>query len=309
MDSPSFCTFFSVCILSLGSCTTSLGRLSNPIILDSMDYHIHTLAIPNNIYDPQEQAAYLVEHYWNGIVLSDSLGSRKKEYLEQAIVDYIGLLQSLPKKHYGARILTPLELSSGNTLLSILSIYRSYLYEPNSPLTSDYYYRLILEWAIQTPKISTSYQIQAKELYARLNMNAVGESASNFIYTKLDGGKLHLLNQTYPQTLVLFGTPGCPSCHSVIESFSNNIELQHRIKQGEIGILFIYIQCSLEEFTAEASNLPQWIESGYDESGEILNKPLYDIKASPTIYLINRAGKVIGKDLTLDRLNELILST
>lgn len=294
-------------LLIFSYCSPQKGVAVSEGMNDSSHYRILPPKLPINLHKAEEQAAYLVEHYWDGAILPDSLKPTELQYLEDAVVDYLGLTQSLPEAEALRYVLTPLEKSSGNTLISILSIYWTYLYSGDSPLASDNLYRPVLEWAIHTPKLSRVYQEQAKALLERINMNQIGDDVSNFIYSKLDDSKHHLRNQTAPKTLLLIGMPQCPSCQRAIEALSENVSLQRDIQSGELSVLFIYIQCSAEEFVEDASRLPDWIQAGYDYSGEILNKPLYDIKASPTIYLFNRAGKVLYKDLHPERLSTLTL--
>lgn len=42
-----------------------------------------------------------------------------------------------------------------------------------------------------------------------------------------------------------------------------------------------------------------WI-NGYDKTGLVNDKQLYDLKALPTLYLLDREKKVILKDVTIE---------
>lgn len=254
-------------------------------------------SVPIHIDAPEQQARYLVEHYWDAVDLRQPLSEGEEEELEHHIVDYIGLMQSFAQENYADQLLIPLKKASEEMLLRVLSIYKTYLYDAGSQIASDEYYNTVLQWCITSPKLSKELQEQARGLLERLRLNVVGEQAKDFVYTKVDGSKHRFVNETAPYTLLVFATAHCQTCHNTLQAISGNKQLQADVLRGDLGILVVYIQTSPQEYEGEQAELPEWISSGYDASGEILDKPLYDIKASPTIYIVSRSGKVVAKDL------------
>ncbi len=67
-----------------------------------------------------------------------------------------------------------------------------------------------------------------------------------------------------------------------------------------LTILTIYPDSELEEWVAHLPLLPQQWLHGYDPGMAITRNRLYDIKAIPTIYLLDSDKKVILKDSSLD---------
>lgn len=258
--------------------------------------------VPIHITSPEGVARYLVSHYWDAADLRSPLTEDDELLLEARLVDYIGLVQSLPPEEATDWLLAPLRRSSDATLLPLLSLYKTYLYDSGSPMVSDACYEGILSWCLETPRLSRELQTAARNLLERVRLNPVGGAVSDFIYTKVDGSRHRLVNQTAPHTLLVFATAHCHTCHKALEQIGENEQLRADVARGDLGVLVVYIQTSPEAYAEEASGLPDWITSGYDASGAILDKPLYDIKVSPTLYVINRAGKVVIKDLDPERL-------
>lgn len=261
--------------------------------------------VPIHIFEPEEQARYLVEHYWEDVDLSHPLGEDEELNLEVRLADYVGLVQSLPPQEQAHHLLVPLSKSGEATLISLLTMYRRLLYEAGSPLVSDECYAPILEWCVATPKLSQEFQLQAQSLLERVRLNCEGSPASDFIYTQLDGSRHRLLYEKAPHTLLVFATANCSVCHDALRSIAQSRTIQDDVRAGNLGVLVVYVQTAREEYEEEQASLPEWVRSGYDATGEILDKPIYDIKASPTIYIISRSGKVVAKDLAPERLPSL----
>ena len=62
----------------------------------------------------------------------------------------------------------------------------------------------------------------------------------------------------------------------------------------------IYPDSDLEEWLAHLNGMPAGWVHGYDKGMEITQKRLYDIKAIPTIYLLDRDKNVILKDTSIE---------
>lgn len=262
-----------------------------------------SISVPVHLIKTEDQVRYLVEHYWDDVDLMTAFS--EDEEVELKLADYIGLVQSLPDGLERSSLIVPLRKSSAQTLLPLLDLFKTYLYDAGSPLVSDDYFAQVLEWSISSPRLSAEAQTDARRLLERMRLNRIGETATDFVYTKLDGSKHRLISETAPCTLLVFATEGCYSCHDALGSIAANAQLRADVDRGDIGVLVVYVQISREGYEAELPSLPNWVASGYDATGEILDKPLYDIKASPTVYVISRSGKVLAKDLAPERLPSL----
>lgn len=260
--------------------------------------------IPSHIHNAQEQLKYLVEHYWDNIDLRDSTWLQRRGELENLFVDYFSLLYDYPKpqaKHY----LKPLEALEGDLLYDALRYYREAYYEADSPLVSDDIYRHILLWAIQSPKVAHEHQLVAKELLRGIHRNRVGSKASNVVYDNDSVKGLSLLPITERYRLLIFGTPHCPSCRMMEQYIQSEAVYKRLVEKKQLRILTLYIQHGGDRSALAPDSLrPKWLERGIDPKDSVMQHGVYHIKASPSIYLIGKDGKVLLREPKPEQLTQ-----
>lgn len=281
--------------LGLSSCVSSEHRARPET--ETSTPRLERIQIPLHLQSAQEQARYLLAHFWDRTNLTDST-LVAEESVEEAFADYCGLLTSFPAEQVAAEILYPLNQSDGKVLLYALSMYHRYLYQGGSPAMSDEHYRHVLHWAIRSPKVQAAHQEQARLLLDLLDKNAIGTPYTDLIYTSLDGSQHRLRHLKAPRTIVVFSTPDCPSCGHTLEELLAAPHISQGLESKQIGIFVLYLQCTSAQYQSVAPQLPESIDTGHDAEGHVLGQQLYDIKASPTIYLLERGGKVLLKDAT-----------
>jgi hypothetical protein len=67
-----------------------------------------------------------------------------------------------------------------------------------------------------------------------------------------------------------------------------------------LTILTVYPDEDLDEWLAHLPKMPaNWVH-GYDKGMKISREKLYDIRAIPTIFLLDKDKKVILKDVSVD---------
>ena len=128
--------------------------------------------------------------------------------------------------------------------------------------------------------------------------NRVGTKALDFTYTLASGaqGTLYQIKSDY--TLLFINNPGCHACTKTIEALKSIPMVSELIKKKKLTILSLYPDEELDEWRKHRSEFPaEWI-NGYDKSFTIKTKNLYDLKAIPTLYLLDANKKVLLKDAT-----------
>lgn len=277
-----------ICLLLLGASCASKQEQSGRRI-PPPEAHLTTA---------KEQALHYIKHYWTQVNLeSDSTLLSPKSQLRDLMEDYCGLLSSFPAEEVTEAILTPLKRSSSELLPHMLELYRQELYINASIYSSEDHYQSVLEWSIRSPSVPLYLQQRATSELELLKKNRVGTKATDFIYTLPDstGRRLSYLNSPY--NMLIFASPGCPSCSMVLEDIAQSKEMEALVKSKQLHILVVYVMVNdPDEVGMHAEELPEWFEVGYDANNQILENQLYDIKASPTIYLLDRQSKVLLKD-------------
>ena len=253
--------------------------------------------VPVMLTDPGQQLDFLVRHYWDHFDFADTTYVSFPEITEQAWVDYIDMLRHIPldkaQKEMGAMMLKSVQ-NSKKLFLYFTEMADKYLYDPNSPMRNEELYMPVLEAMIQTPALSDTEKMLSKHRLEWAYKNRVGTKATDFQYADIQGktGTLYQVKAEY--LIVFFNNPGCSSCMEHIESISRSPVINQFLLENRLRILSVYSGQELEEWKAHYADYPVGWINGYDKPLTIETK--YDLKAIPTLYLLDKNKRVLLKD-------------
>ena len=174
-----------------------------------------------------------------------------------------------------------------------LTLAEKYLYEPNSPYRDDEQYLLFLQYAAAHQLADYTTNPRYQKHYMMVQKNRVGHKATDFPYTTQAGekGRLYQLQSKY--ILLFFHDPDCDECQYVKKQLEN----QHaHFAQKDVLVVAVYIDDEVEAW--QKAQYPSAWFSVY--APEIDKHDLYDIKALPTLYLLDAQKKVIVKDVMIE---------
>lgn len=259
--------------------------------------------IPQMMTDPQQRAFYFVNHYWDGYSLADTAFIRSDD-TEQLFSDFIGALEYVNSEESSTalkRMMSRMEEdSTAYSRFCFLS--EKYLYDANSPMRNEEYFIPILEQMIDSKRLTEYEKIRPADQLEQAHKNRPGITATDFGYVTPSGktGKLSQLRSDY--LLLFFYDPDCTSCQEferVLSEMPFFLDIQ---KKGILRVLAVYPDGDENEWLLKSSKMPQGWIIGWNKQGDIRNKTLYDIRATPTLYLLDKQKKVILKDAPLERI-------
>ncbi len=294
-----FCLSF---LLLLSSCSDSATNKNNRTSQEKQIYPRRLPNVPSSITKADDQALYMLKHYWDKFDFGDKELLRNREGFEECFANYFGLLSSLELPVVKDAVLYPLKNSLDSVLREELYLYRKYFYEAESPMNNNAIYELVLDWILSTPRTNEVQKEEARLLLDLITKNKVGTQATDFIYQKSDGSKHHLKNLLAPYSLLVFAKSDCTTCEAFIKQLRGNDELKAELEKLKLDIVIIYLDTELSP--DKFDSLPEWVISGFDYEGVVLQKQLYDIKATPTFYLLKRGGEVLLKETFPDEVLE-----
>ena len=256
--------------------------------------------IPVMITDPNLQLEYYTRHYWDHFDFADTTYIPVPDITEQAWVDYIDLLFRLPLNKAQEELKAMMAKSaegSKKLFLYFTEIAEKYLHDPNSPARNEELYIPVLEVMLQTPALDDTEKIRPQMRLDWAYKNRIGNKATNFQYAGITGqtGALYQINTAY--ILLFFNDPGCTSCIEHVEGIRQSAMMNRLISERRLTILSIYPEKDVDAWKNNYTVYPaEWIK-GYDPSFTIGEK--YDLKASPTLYLLDKDKMVLLKDASL----------
>lgn len=182
-----------------------------------------------------------------------------------------------------------------NATARFLTLAEKYLYDPNSPYRNDERYLQFLQYAATHQLADYTTNLRYQKHYAMVQKNRVGHKATDFPYTTQAGEKGRLYQLQSPYILLFFHDPNCEECQYVKQQLEN----QHtHFAQKGVQVVAVYIDDEVEAWQ-KAQYPSSWL-SVY--APEIDKQDLYDIKALPTLYLLDAQKHVVVKDGMIEQI-------
>lgn len=285
-------------------------------------YHSFPIpTVPAVVQDNEERVRYMSRNFWNSflsvpeITDSSAISSVRTEDVEQAFSSYLAILDMLPIEESRARMADLFDKveacqaqdSSSLFYLRFTEIVAKYLYDPNSPVRNeDYYLPFVKGMAASrftSEDMRTAYQYESQ----MCAINQIGEQVPDFTFKDIKERIHSLYGVKADYTLMLFSNPGCHSCLEIKEQIERIAEIDGWIASGRLAIVNIYIDQELDKWREYEPTYPRSWVSGYDNNFIIREDILYNVRAIPSLYLLDSDKRVILKDPTTEKaLNTLI---
>ena len=257
-------------------------------------------ALAPAILSNEQKAEYIREHYWDKFDFADTsfinqIDSTKM--LTAFAVYTAGYIPDSLAYKYMPRLMQRASTSK-RMYTYFLMLAEGVLHDPNSPLRNDEKYIPILEGAVQSNWLDEYERMPYEYDLEMARQNRIGRIANDFTYTLASGRSATLHNIKADYTLIFISNPGCPMCREVKEQITTSPMLQELIERKELKVLVIYPDTDLEAWREHLQDYPaSWI-NGYDADQRIEKERLYDLKAIPALYLLDKQKRVMAKDCT-----------
>ena len=262
--------------------------------------------IPALLNTPESRADYLVRHYWENVDFADTTYLDHREVMEQAWVDYIDIMKLVPEETAISAI-KQMYKDAGKkkkVFFYFTDLAEKYLYDPNSPMRNEELYIPVLDAMLESSVLDDTEKILPKGRRDLAEQNRLGRQAEDFTYTLVSGksGTLYGVKANY--TLLFINNPGCHACEEGIKELKQAPAINKEFEAGNLKILSVYPDEDKEEWERHLSDFPkEWI-NGYDKKLMIKEKNLYDLKAIPTLYLLDKNKKVLLKDAVVGQIEQ-----
>lgn len=255
----------------------------------------------------QEHKYYLAKHYWDDIPLPDSLSEIGLEGFKESLEDYLLLLQTFPPAmaNETMRGFLNRKVTSSTLVIQVGDLIENYLYNPLSPLRNDKLYATFLEYKLTFPGIEDIFLVRTRYQLHIISRNNVNQTAEDFTYITRKSREASLFTTKSNYTLLYFYNPTCPFCEETTKKMIQSRILNEfkTVRQG-LAILAICTEPSQKNWSSYIRSLPSdWI-NGYND--KISNQQRYDLRALPSLYLIDKDKKVLLKDAPFSQIESVL---
>lgn len=256
--------------------------------------------VPMVFPDEQSESEWYAIHFWDSYNFSGHY-QYSEEAFRRAFVEYIQAVKTVPLDVALEAIdqMMSLAATTEDSYWEQLEEAEMILYDPSSPHRNDLLWEAVMRHAVgpKSPLDDVS-KMRYHSMLKIVSRNQIGTTAADFAYTLPNGrqGTLHQIEADY--TLLYFYNPGCSECKRTKQTIMASGHLYHLYREGLLKVLAIFPDKEVDEWRRYLSENPSWWISAYDKERRIHNEELYDLKAIPTLYLLDRQKRVILKDPT-----------
>jgi hypothetical protein len=284
--------YWAIVILLIGiSCTNPKGGQSGQSGDANADHEVMA-SIP----------AKRLLSYWDGFDFKARMLAINPDDAEQKLVDFIALFPTVPDTVLQVAVHNMLKKASvePKTFTYFLDKYSHYLYDPNSPMRNEGYYEQVLTYLVADETLPEEERVRYATLLELVRKNQVGTVATDFQYLAKDGEYRAMHEGTKPYKMLVFYDPTCTHCAAMMQDLAHTPAVHNCIKNGFLEIVSVSLHPDRDSWTGYQKRIPDnWI-NGWDEKGHVINDGLYNIRAYPTIFLLDDANIVLLKDAPLD---------
>ncbi len=256
------------------------------------------VTFPPDSLKGDDMRAWMAAHYWDKLDMADTLFYRQVDTAEM-LSAYIFFVRQYVDRDDPSALLDFLRRASTVNRPSLdyfAMLTDQVLHNPNSPMRDDELFIPAMEMILASPLLD-EYDRMAPEHEIRMTrLNRVGTLARDFSYTTADGrtSRLHALQSDF--VLLFINNPGCEMCREVREAICLSPMLSEMIERRELTVLALYPDEDLAAWRAYSEHIPAaWINA-YDRGCQIERGELYDLRAIPSLYLLDRRKRVLVKD-------------
>ena len=285
-------TALGVCLLACSGKGKSDAARPEPFKLPEM---------PMFITDTEGRAGFVAAHFWDHFNFSDTLGIAQLEKEKQLLLpNYFSAFGYIDKTLVDKSITETLKKAeaeeTGTLYAYFLKCYKDFLYDPNSPFRNEDFYITVLNYAIASEKTEFATRERSKFELNRAMKNRVGDIANDLTYTLSSGktGTLHGIQSPY--TLLMFYNPDCHTCEETINALKSSRIITRGLAEKKLAIVAFYPDEDLAIWEKHLPDIPAKWTNGYDKERAAENNELYDLRAIPTLYLLDAQKRVLLKD-------------
>lgn len=257
-------------------------------------------ALPPSTLQGEAYTEYMAEHYWDRFDFTDTtfIAEVEPQHMTTAFAVYVSEYVTDTTANRLMSRLMARATSSRQMFDYFLRMAEVVLHDPNSPLRNDEKYIPVLEATVASPLYDEVERLPYEYDLEIARQNRVGRAANDFTLT-LDGGRsMRMYDIEADYLLIFISNAGCPMCREVKEQIVASPLLNELTERGTLKVVALYPDEDLAAWHEQTKEYPEaWICA--HDSGQLIERErLYDLKAIPALYLLDREKRVMAKDCT-----------
>lgn len=277
---------------------------------------------PAMMQDRDEITEWMSLHFWD-VFLSDAGKYRSdsthvagvtQEELDQQMANYMYILDMVPVEiarkavaGFSAEVeATEITDTSSTVFETFRELCEKYMYDPNSPMRNEDVFQPYAQMLSKSQFLNDAEKERFAYISQKCNLNRVGTKAADFRFCDRRGREYTLYGIAADYTLLFFSNPGCESCMEIIQGLKSMPKVSDMIRTGRMAVLNIYIDEDIQNWRDYMPVYPEEWYNGFDPDFVLRNNDIYNVRAIPSLYLLDLQKTVIMKDAVPDKLYNFI---
>ncbi len=248
-----------------------------------------------------------IEFFWDSFDFSHKSYVAQPELLKQPAINFINILAEQPEhKEIALNMLMDKVLDSDTSIVQYMmeEIFEKYLFSPDSPVRSDDDYLLVLNRLLKSSRLNKVEKFRFEYQQMLIQQNRVGSVANNFSFVTKDNKSGDLFGLQSEYLILYFNNPDCNSCANTTRALQYSPLLNKALELGKLILLSIYPDNELS--TWEMVDYPKMWLNAYSNDLSLEKNNGYDLRAIPSIYLLDNNKRVLIKDGAPDEILNLL---
>lgn len=247
---------------------------------------------PETLEGLTERCNWLVEHFWEPLDIKNK-NTVNQAALNHAFGVYAACLDwatpSVVEKSTAA--LTKKLMKNPTLLIQMIKAAEENMYGPRAAVWRDEAFAMWLRAGVECKKIDRTRRTRYADTLRRLEASMVGKHAPSFDFTAPDGSKGRYFAMSTP-TILFFGDPDCVDCSRERLRLETDVTLSRLVDQGRANVIYIVTDPQSPDWQGKVAGIPSTWAVGAAEVDDV-----YDLRPTPSIYVVDREGKIAAKFL------------
>ena len=260
--------------------------------------------VPQMLATPTDRANYLAIHYWDRFDFKDNSLIDRPEITEQGFANFISIMPYVSEKQEAFAVFAKRMAENPKMMAHLLEVSERYLFDNFSPVYEEELYLMLVEKLLKQPQLSLVQKERLRYQQKVAMKNRTGQVATDFGFIQRNGNRMTLKEVKADYVLLYLNDPECEACQKIKSGLEASEVVAQWRKNGRMKVLSVCI----EGKTAGWKNLPApsgWIDA-CDDNKVLLEQDLYDLRNLPAIYLLDVNKRILLKNATLQRLEQML---
>ena len=260
--------------------------------------------VPQMLVNPTDRANYVAVHYWDSFDFKNNALIGKPEITEQGFANFISIMPYVTEKKAAFTAFSRRMTENPKMMEHLLEVSERYLFDNFSPVYDEELFLLMVNELLEQPKLSLAQSERLRYLRGIALKNRVGRAATDFVFVQRNGKRMSLKEVKADYVLLYLNDPECSACKQIKEALENSEIICRWKNSGRMKVVSVCI----EGMTGGWKNIPApagWVD-GCDNARKLLEEDLYDLRNLPAIYLLDANKKIMLKNATVPRLEQVL---